>query len=448
MKHWYVLLVFMASSGLAADQQSEQGVLTLSLKRAVQIAISPEGNEQLQITGESLNQAEARSNQARAALLPDISSYVSYKNQTSNLRAYGLGFNLQAIPGYSFSFPSLVGPFDVIDARVRGSQSVFDISSIRRLQSAHAGVSAAKSDLESTGEQVAAQVARAYLSAIRADADVETARANITLSQAVLNQAQNQKGAGTGTGIEITRARVLLANDQQRLLVAENARHRAYLQLLRAMNLSLDTKLDLTDKLGYVPVDAITLENARAQALEKRPDFKAQQQRENSARLSANATKMERVPSVSVLGDYGIISSYFDGGLPTRMVGVNVQIPVFDGGRMDARRAEAASQYRSELVRTKELHQQIELDVRLALDALHSAEEQVRIAREGLQLSESELAQAQRRYEAGVAFSLEVTDAQTRLERARDNQTEALYNYNLARIDLEQSMGHVRSSVQ
>lgn len=195
-------------------------------------------------------------------------------------------------------------------------------------------------------------------------------------------------------------------------------------------------------------MDAITLENAKAQALAERPDFKAQQERENSMRLSANATKLERVPSISIMGDYGVISSYIDDGLPTRMVGVSVRIPIFNGGRMDARRAETASQYRSESVRTKELREQIELDVRLALDALHSAEEQVQIARDGLQLSENELAQAQRRYEAGIAFGLEVTDAQTRLERARDNQTEALYNYNLARIDLEQAMGHVRGSMQ
>jgi outer membrane protein len=448
MKQTCVLLIFLAFTGIAAGQQTEQGVLSLSLKRAVQIAISPEGNALMQITGEDLKQAEARSAQARAALLPDISSSLSYRNQTTNLRAFGLGFNLQTIPGYSFSFPSLVGPYNVLDARISGSQSVFDISSIRRLQSAHAGTSAAKSNLQNTEEQVAAQVARAYLSAIRADADMETARANITLSQAVLNQSENQKGAGTGTGIEITRARVQLANDQQRLLVAENTRHRTYLQLLRAMNKPLDIKLDLTDKLGFVPVDAITLENAKAQALAERPDFKAQQERELSTRLSANATKLERVPSVSVLGDYGIVSSYLDNGLPTRMVGVSVRIPIFDGGRMDARRAEAASQYRSESVRTKELREQIELDVRLALDALHSAEEQVKTARDGLQLSENELAQARRRYEAGVSFSLEVTDAQTRLERARDNQTEALYNYNLARIDLEQAMGHVRNNVQ
>jgi len=58
------------------------------------------------------------------------------------------------------------------------------------------------------------------------------------------------------------------------------------------------------------------------------------------------------------------------------------------------------------------------------------------------------LAQARRRYDAGVAYGLEVTDAQTRLERARDNQTQALYNYNVARIDLEQALGKVRTSVR
>lgn len=448
MKRTCVLLMFLAFTGAAAGQQTERGVLSLSLKRAVQMAISPQGNAQIQISGEALKQAEARSGQALSALLPDISSSMSYRNQTMNLRASGLRFDIPTIPGDQFSFPSMVGPFDVMDARISGSQSVFDISSIRKLQSAHAGTSAARSEMESMEERVAAQVAKSYLLAIRADADVETARANITLSEAVLNQAENQKGAGTGTGIEITRARVQLANDQQRLLVAENARRSAHLQLLRVLNQPLSTELDLTDKLGYAPVDAVTLENAKAMAIAQRPDLKAQQERENSTRLSASATKLERMPSVSFFGDYGTIGSGFEDSLPTRTFGLTVRVPIFDGGRRDYRRIEAASQYRTEKVRTKELKEQIELDVRLALDALHSAEEQVKVARDGLQLSENELAQARRRYDAGVSFSLEVTDAQTRLERARDNQTEALFNYNLARIDLEQATGHVRNSVQ
>ncbi len=78
-------------------------------------------------------------------------------------------------------------------------------------------------------------------------------------------------------------------------------------------------------------------------------------------------------------------------------------------------------------MRTSDLKEQIELDLRLALDELQSADDQVKVAQEGFSLARNELEQAERRYKAGVANSLEVTDAQTRLERARDNQTAALY---------------------
>jgi outer membrane protein len=442
---FFLLLSFCAS---AQSEDSGSGRLVLSLQKAVQMAISPEGNAQIQISGEALKQARARAAQARAALLPNVDSSVSYRNTTTNLRAFGLGFSIATIPGFPFSFPELVGPFNVFDARLTGSQTIFDFSSIRRFQASKAGTSAAESEMENAEEQVAARVARAYLSAIRAEADVDTARANITLSDAVLAQAENQKKAGTATGIDVTRARVQLANDTQRLLVAENARHRAHLQLLRAMDLRLDTELELTDRLGYIPVDAVTLEQAKAQAMAARPDLKAQQEREASARLSANATKMERLPSLAAFGDYGSIGTGANNALPTRTYGATLRVPVFDGGRRDARRAESASQYRAERVRTEDLKEQIEMEVRLALDSIRSAEEQVKVAREGMELSQNEFAQARRRYESGVANSLEVTDAQTRLERARDNQTEALYNYSLSRIDLEQAMGRARKSMR
>jgi outer membrane protein TolC len=417
----------------------------LSLKRAVEVAVSPEGNTKIQLSGEALKQAQSRSAQARAALLPDLEASLTDRDQTANLAAMGIHISVP-IPG--FQFPTFVGPFTTMDARASVTQSVFDFSSIKRFQASKVGVSAAKSDVDSTEEQVAAQVARAYLAAVRADADVETAQSDVTLAEAVLKQAENQKTAGTGTGIEITRAKVQLANDRQRLLVAGNQRTSARLQLMRVMGLRLDTELALTDKLAYVPVDAVTMEQARAQALKERPDLKAQQEREANARMAASATKMERLPTVAAFGDYGAIGPGFDNALPTRTYGISLRVPVFDGGRRDARRAESASQYRSEKVRTGDLKQQIELDVRLALDGLESAEQQVKVAKEGLDLSENELAQARRRVDAGVAISVEVTDAQTRLERARDNQTAALYNYNVARIDLAQSMGKVRSMVQ
>jgi outer membrane protein TolC len=433
----------MAPLGWAADPAAAP--VDLTLKHAVEVATSAQGNTNIQLSGEALKQAQSRAMQARAALLPDLEGAFTDRSETVNLAAEGL--TDIKLPFAGFSFPSLVGPFSAVDARISVQQSVFDFSSIRRFQASKAGVSAAAQESDSTAEKVAAQVARAYLAAVRADADVETANANVTLSGAVLAQADNQKKAGTGTGIEITRAKVQLANDRQRLLVAENARRSAHLELLRAMGVPLSTEVRLIDKLGYVPVDAVTMEQAKTQALQTRPDLKAQQRREENARLSASAVKMERLPTLAAFGDYGSSGSALDNSMPTRTYGISLKVPLFDGGRRDARRGEAASLYRSEQVRTGDLKQQIELDVRLALDGLKSAEDQVKVAREGLELADSELTQARRRYDAGVTNSLEVTDAQTRLERARDNETQALYNYNVARIDLAQAMGNMRRSI-
>lgn len=419
--------------------------LELSLKRAVQLAVSREGSTRVQLSAEALKQAESRSAQTRATLLPDLGAALALRNQTLNLNAYGLRLT-SPIPG--FNFPTFVGPFSTMDARVSVTQTVFDFSTWRRYQASKVGISTAKSDMSGAEELVAAQVARAYVAGLRAVADVDTAKANIELSEALVKQAENQKAAGTGTGIEITRARVQLVNERQRLLVAENAQRAAGLQLLRAMNLRLDTELVLTDRLEYVPMDTQTLELAKAQALKQRPDLRSQQEREATARLSASAAALERLPSVAAFGDYGSNGTGLDNAVPTRTYGIEVRIPLFDGGRRQARKAEATSQYRAEKIRTNDLKEQIELDVRLALDALRSAEEQVKVAREGLDLADSELTQARRRLDAGVAVSVEVTDAQTRLARARDNQTTALYSYNVARIDLAQAVGAVKRLVE
>ena len=101
-----------------------------------------------------------------------------------------------------------------------------------------------------------------------------------------------------------------------------------------------------------------------------------------------------------------------------------------------------------EQLKTRDLEQQVELEVRVALESVRNAEAQVATAREGLALAQNEVEQAQRRVAAGVGIPLEVTDAQARLDRARDNQIVALYTHNLARLDLAAATGHIQEFVQ
>jgi outer membrane protein TolC len=282
---------------------------------------------------------------------------------------------------------------------------------------------------------------------LRAEARVEAAKANLNLSETLLKLAQNQKAAGTATGIDVTRARVQLANDQQRLLVAENDRTQSHLHLLRAMDLRLETRVQLTDRLEFKPAGDSSVEKALAVARQSRSDWKAQIQREDGARLNYSATKLERLPSLAGFADYGSIGTGFDNLRATRTIGFNVKVPIFDGGRRDARRTESLSQFRQEQIRKTDLERHIELEIRLALDNLHSAEEQFKVAEDGLTLSGQEMEQARRRFENGIVSSVEVTEAQTRMERARDNRIAALFLYNQARIDLLQAMGTIRTAL-
>jgi outer membrane protein TolC len=430
----------------APEQPAEsRPVLQLSLKQAVEIALAPEGSTRVQLAQELIRQAQTRSAQARAALLPSIESSMAQQNQTRNLAAFGIQISLP-FPG--FQFPERVGPFSTFDARATASQSIFDLGSIRRFQASRAGLQAAQAESDSARDQVAGQVAKLYLAALATEAKLEAAQANLELAEALVRLAINQKSAGTGTGIDVTRAKVQAANQRQRVLVATNERRQAHLQLLKAMGLKLDTEVQLTDSLAYAPLDSVTLEEAKGIALKSRADLRAQHSREENARLGYSATRLDRVPSLVAFGDYGTIGAGIDHALPTRTYGVSLRVPLFDGGRRDARRSESLSQLRQEHVKTNDLRAQIELEIRLALDALRSAEEQVKVAEEGLQLAQDEVAQAQRRYQAGVTSSLEVTDAQTRLERARENRIAALFGYNAARIDLGQAMGAVRRMIQ
>jgi len=464
----------------AGDAPPPREPLRLSLKRAVQIATSPEGNTYIQLADENVRQAKARSAEARSTLLPDIEAQAGETTAMRSLAALGLDLAatdtllgaaknpIQCAPGAGLGctivsqyeptllqdiaarIPRVIGPFNAVDVRAKATQSVFDFSNIRRYQASKAAVRAAAHDNGNTNDTVSATTAKAYLAGLRADADVEAYQANVALAEAVLKQSENQKAAGTGTGIEVTRAKVQLSNEKQRLLAVQNERTKAYLQLLRVMGLNLSTEIELTDKLSYEPSEAVTVEQAMVEALKNRPDVKAQADREAASRLNAASVKLERLPSLYAYADYGTTGVNGDivSLLPTRDYGVALRVPIFDGGRRDARRAEFASQMRQEKVRTNDLHEQVELEIRTALDSLHNAEEQLKVAEEGLTLSDSELTQARRRFEAGFASNLEVTDAQTRLERARDNRIAALFGYNVARIDLGKAMGNVSSVIQ
>jgi outer membrane protein len=429
---------------LAAQAANGAGpVLQLSFKQAVEMALSQAGNAQIPLAMEAQRIAEARYYGARAALLPSFEGSITGQNQTRNLAAMGLQISVP-LP---YTFPTVVGPFNTFDARIGVTQSVLDFTSLRRVDAFRAGIQEAKTESAAVAEEVAVQVASRYVAGQRAAAGIDAAQANIDLAVALLKLAQDRESTGKGIAIDVTRARAQLVSDRQHLLAAELGRIRAFLELLRALGLPLDTDLQLTDPLTFSAEPPVGLERALALAIESRSELKIVRQHSEIARRNDEAIRAERLPSIISYADFGALGLGFRDTAATHTVGVSLRIPVFDAGRRESKRAETLAVLRQDEIRRRDLMQKVELQVREALALLHAAEQQVKVAEESLSIATEELEQARRRLVAGVTSNLEVIEAQARLARGRDNRAEAVAAYNQARIDLSAATGTIRSLV-
>lgn len=238
-----------------------------------------------------------------------------------------------------------------------------------------------------------------------------------------------------------------MARERQNLLAAEFRHRQDLLRLLEFVGMDLNETVELSDPLSYTPPPSGSLETMLATALISRSDLQAQLKQQKRSELEYGAASAQRFPSLLGFANYGTIGSAPSDSIPTWAMGVSLKLPIFEGGALEARRAERASKLRQERIRTEALRKQIELEVRLAVGALHLAQRQLEVAGEGLQLSQDELGHVRRRYQSGFSTSLEVTEAQTRLEEAQQSHILALSNYSLARVNLAQAVGTVRETV-
>ncbi len=419
--------------------QSDSGVLTLTLRQAIDLALA--NNTQVQLSQQEIDAAKARSHQALSALLPNLNGGISQSSVTVNLKAQGLDFS--KIPNLG-SFDPFIGPFNTFDARAYLQQTLFNFSAIRQYQAARAGNRLSTLEAERARRDTIATIAALYYGVLQASAHIEATQANIRLNQTLLELAEHQKEAGTGTAVDVTRAQVQLAQQKQSLLSDQVAFDDAKLRLLKAMGKDVSSDLNLVDSLTLREVPVVSVTEGLAAAEQNRVELRSQEERENIARLQLSAAKGERLPSVGFFANYGSSGlTPENSALPTRTYGVGATIPIFDGGRREGRIAEQSVRLRQEDIRMTDVKQQVEMEVRLGLKTLNSARQLVQVSEENLKLAETELELARDRFQEGVTNNIEVVNAQTSLEQARDRRVDALYLFNLARVNLDRALGQV-----
>ncbi|HEY7195429.1 MAG TPA: TolC family protein [Gemmatimonadales bacterium] len=436
-----VLLLALVSAGSLRAQTPGANPVRLSFADAVRQATGATQTPPpvVELAGLRTDESRARVTQARSGLLPSLSLAGSWANRTLNPKALGFSF-----PG----LPNLIGPFDVVDGRVQLQQTIFDFSNMKRVSAAKSQVNAATAEGSATVEASAQSVAVAYARVTRGMAIVAARRADSSLAAELVNLAIAQQQAGVSASIDVTRARVQLAESAGRLVLATSQLQRNRIDFARMLGLDASTPIELTDTLSTdlgaadVPADR---DAAVAQAVAARPDLAAEVARGNAARTAASAISAERMPRIGLAADYGWSGNQFPEAIPTRAVAVQVTLPVLDGWRREGRLSEQQAVARESDVRAKDLRLQVAADVDGALLDLRSAAAQQMIARERLQLAAEEVRQARQRFQAGVAGNIEVINAQESLVRAREADVDARFAGLTARIALARSVGAART---
>ena len=408
--------------------------LALSVKDAVQRAL--ENNLGLLLQEESETSARGARWRALADLLPTVSGSFSARRQVINLEAYGFP-----------ATPSIVGPFNVHDARVYLSQPVIDVSALNDARASALNQQAEKYGVKTARDLVVLVAVKLYLEAVATSSRVEMTRAQQTTAEALFAQARDLKTAGIVAGIDVLRSQVQLQNERQRVIAAENDFEKAKLQLARAIGLPLGQAFTLSDKIPYAPMAAPPLEEVLGRALESRPDFLAVKSRLDAAHASSRAANGALLPSLRFDADYGALGQTYASAHGTYSMAATISIPVFDGGTTTARRIETSSLVRQREAELADLRGRIEFEVRSALLDLRATEQQLEAANTNMKLADAELTQARDRFGAGVTGNLEITQAQQSVATASEQYITALYSHNLAKASLARALGIAESAV-
>jgi len=151
----------------------------------------------------------------------------------------------------------------------------------------------------------------------------------------------------------------------------------------------------------------------------------------------------------STFGRQGLISQRytFGGAAPANSfedlgkVGVTMDVPIFEGGRIRAQVAVERTKLRAAQQRLRKLEQDIRLEAETAVLNANSAREWVNVIRKSVAEAEASLGIERRKYDLGKGAIVDVLDAQAALLNAQTPCYRALADYRIAQAQVRLAAG-------
>lgn len=428
-------LLFVLTCGLAnaqapasrvkpqASAQASTTATPLTLADAEAIALK--NNPQITVGRLRALAAEQYVRESRSALLPNV--YLSLTGVDAN-------------PGSRIAAGFLNNP--ILFPRAAGGASVSQLvtdfgRTTNLLASSEFSAKAEDQNAAATRADILLAVDQAFYNSLDTQALVRVAEETVEARQTLVDKVQALASAKLKSELDLSFAKVELARAKLLLLESRNNFQAAVAGLSAVLGYPTQQNFQLVEETGPLSPPAPDVQPLIQQAFEQRPEIKALQFEVASAQKFGHAEHDLWRPSVNALGVVGE-APVRDDHIPNwyGAVGVNINIPVFNGFLYNSRAKAADLATEADRQRLRDLENTISRDVRVSWQDTNRAYERLSVTEQLREQADLALDLAQARYNLGLGSIVEFTQAELQKTEADIADTDATYQYRLTRMVL------------
>ncbi|MBZ5728862.1 MAG: TolC family protein [Acidobacteriia bacterium] len=419
----------LAAILLAAPVWAQNQTMNLTLAEAERLAIQ----NNPQFAAARLNAAAAYQVplEYRASLAPSFAGSLTGVGADSGSRLAAGGLNNPVV-------------FNRLGSGLTVSQLLTDFGRTGHLAAAANLRAQAQDQLTETARaDILVATARAYFGVLRAQAVLQVAQQTVSARQLVSDQVTALYNSKLKSQLDVSFANVNLADAQLLLSQAQNDLLSEQATLATAIGLPGQT-FTLAEEAMPDPLPSQVAPLVQ-QALRDRPELKDLRLEQSAAERFTRAEHALFYPSVGVAGTAGFVPAG-EAVIPGRYgaFGVNVSIPVFNGGLFRARQREAEFKAKAASEHVNDLANRVIRDVRVAYWNATTAYDRVGLTAQLLKQAQLSLDLATERYNLGLSSIVELSQAQLNLTSAQIASASARYEYQAQRVVVDYQIGALR----
>lgn len=282
--------------------------------------------------------------------------------------------------------------------------------------------------------QIKLAVDQAFYNALQTRAVLQVAQQTVAERQTVTDQVQALFNSKLKSSLDLSFAQVNLAQAKLLLLDAQNNDAAALANLSAVLGYSNLQNYDLIEETTPLTAPPSDVDPLIVQAMQKRPELAALNYDYQAAEKYQVAERDLLFPTVRALGAVGSAPLAGNNALAPwyGAVGVNIEVPVFNGFLYTARAREAQLRAQAAQQQLRDLEDSIARDVRTGWLNASTAYQRLNVSQQLLQQANLALDLSQTRYKLGLASIVELSQAQLQQTQAQIGSAQATYQYRLA----------------